>query len=238
LGSKKITYDGFTYIGKRKKQEDSMAVSDDDTVFVISDGVGGEANGKLVSQFICNYFITHSENIRNEQSLQTLIVEASHSLEYWARENQIDQGAATLVLLKKINECDWLACNIGDSRIYLLDLGNKVLNHSRDHSLVYELFENGLINEDAILSHSMRNQITKAFKIGNLLDPQDPRMYRYSLFTSSQCFLLCSDGLWEIMSKEIISNVLNFSNFSELTEYLNLIITDRSRDNASYWLVT
>ncbi len=238
MGNKEIKYEAYTNIGKRRKQEDSMAVSSDNTLFAIADGVGGEENGKLVSQYICNYFTENSAHIFSSESLIQVAIKASKCLSDWAKENGLDKGASTLALLKKVSDGNWVACNVGDSRIYLIDCETQLVINSRDHSFVFEMFENGLITRQDINTHSMRNQITKAYKIGLDLDVGDIRVYNYSSITESHYFLTCTDGLWEIMNESTFKKLMEKKDLKDISDYLNQLIIEQAKDNASYWLVS
>jgi protein phosphatase len=76
-----------------------------------------------------------------------------------------------------------------------------------DHSVVMNLFIAGVITENEIRSHPLRNRITKC--VGSLGD-LEPDFLWYDL-SDSETLILCSDGLWEMVHEDLILAVVKSS---------------------------
>jgi serine/threonine protein phosphatase PrpC len=94
--------------------------------------------------------------------------------------------------------------HVGDSRAYLINQdGNiKVLTH--DHSLVKRLEELGQLTPEEAAIHPQRNVLYRALGQG---DPFEPDVDSYQL-PKSGFLLICSDGLWGVISQEKILEII------------------------------
>jgi protein phosphatase len=89
--------------------------------------------------------------------------------------------------------------NVGDSRAYLIaHHGESIRQITRDHSLVEELLEFGVITPEQALTHPQRNVITRA--LGS--DPTVQADYFEFTLQTGDVLLLCSDGLSNVLSNE------------------------------------
>lgn len=84
---------------------------------------------------------------------------------------------------------------------------NTIIRLTRDHSVVMEMVESGVIIEEDIRTHPMRNRITRCLgSIGN----SEPDFFWYDI-SDGDTLLLCSDGLWEMVHEELITAIVNSS---------------------------
>jgi protein phosphatase len=90
-----------------------------------------------------------------------------------------------------------LAFNCGDCRVYRVRHGYFDLL-TKDHSLVYELYASGELEEEAMASHPMKHILTSSIQDG--ADP--PRLFfREVALLPGDSFFLCSDGVWEALPR-------------------------------------
>lgn len=82
---------------------------------------------------------------------------------------------------------------------------------TRDHSVVMDLVDSGVINEDDIRTHPMRNRITRC--VGNFRE-LGPDFVWYDI-DDDDILIMCSDGLWEMVSEEIILAIARSSSTPE-----------------------
>ena len=101
--------------------------------------------------------------------------------------------------------------NLGDSRVYRWDAagggptgGGRLERVSVDHSVVQELFDAGVIDEERTRTHPDRNIITRALGASDEVEPEAWLLPA----THSQIFLICSDGLTKELDDERIAAVL------------------------------
>ncbi|MGB0221621.1 MAG: PP2C family protein-serine/threonine phosphatase [Luminiphilus sp.] len=192
---------GATHCGKRSHNEDAFFVDDELGLYVVADGVGGQDAGEIASNIVCQVL---PERIRAGVAMADATQEA-----HFAIANAISKGegkpgmASTVVALLVRNdlyEVAWL----GDSRVYVWDGHLKLL--SRDHSMVETLLASGEIDLDQAQNHPKKNIILAALGGGdaNINVGQNGGVLR-----SGTRFLLCSDGLTDIVGPKRISEVLN-----------------------------
>jgi len=216
---------GATHCGKRSHNEDAFFVDDDLGLYIVADGVGGLDAGEIASKIVVQIL---PERIRAGVALVDAVQEA-----HLAIANAISQGegkpgmASTVVALLVRNdlyEVAWL----GDSRVYVWDGHLKLL--SRDHSLVETLLAKGEIDLDQAQNHPKKNIILAALGGGdaNINVGQNGGVLR-----SGTRFLLCSDGLTDIVGPKRVSDVLN--SIEDTTEACETLVADavsgQGRDN-------
>ncbi len=108
----------------------------------------------------------------------------------------------TVVIALVLSNKAYIA-HIGDSRVYLLREG-KLHQLTRDHSVVQELLEQGKISRDEAKFHPNKNMITRAVGVNLTVDID----YLEVLLSEDSKLLLCSDGLTNMVSDEIIEKTL------------------------------
>ena len=96
--------------------------------------------------------------------------------------------------------------NAGDSRTYLLR-DQKLQQITKDHSLVASLVSAGIITLEEARSHPQRNQIYR-----NLGEKPYVELDIFNqMLLPEDRLLLCSDGLWEMLTDEAMEAILNAS---------------------------
>ena len=100
------------------------------------------------------------------------------------------------------NHAYW--AHVGDTRLYFFH-GGKLESRTRDHSLVQQLFEQGKISEDEMTTHPERNKVYSC--LGGPIPP-DIELSHKMLLRDGDTLLLCSDGLWGLLSTDEIASIL------------------------------
>ena len=192
---------------KRKHNEDAYVDRPDLGVWAVADGAGGHHAGEVASGMIREAL----EAIPPELSASELLAEVRGRIvqtHEWLRREAERRGpnvviASTVVVLLARNDhfaCLWA----GDSRAYLLR--NGVLQQiTRDHSLVQELVDSGMIRPEEAEHHPRANVITRA--VGAELD--DFVLDKVSgPIRPGDRFLLCSDGLSKTLPEDELAALL------------------------------
>ena len=170
-------------IGQRDNQEDSIAQWDN-RLFVLCDGMGGHEKGEIASQTVCQAIVSWFEEHINPDDLFTddLLKEAIEyaytELDKYADNSNPRQMGTTLTLLY-IHKQGVTAAHMGDSRIYHIrpfsapklgearrGLNEGILYQSRDHSLVFDLFQAGEITYEEMQNYPQKNIVTRAMTPG------------------------------------------------------------------------
>jgi PPM family protein phosphatase len=184
-------------------------------LFIIADGMGGHKLGEVasdlairtVAQKIYHKVLLPSLNKNPEfleDSLQEIMSEGVQEAHQTITDEAPGSGT-TLTALLVINKQLSIA-HVGDSRAYAIGLDGKVEILTRDHSLVKRMIELGHLTEEEASVHPQRNVLYRALGQG---DPFTPDVSTIPL-PNSGYLLLCSDGLWGLVSQdEIVRIILN-----------------------------
>jgi len=193
-----LAWSALTDVGHRREvNEDSVLAQP--PIFTVADGMGGHSAGDVASAAVVTRLAEHGgKPVLDAQSIDSAL---SLAVEDMAKGVGVtDQGTGTTVtgvaLAVVSGTPNWIAFNIGDSRVYQLNAG--VLEQvTTDHSVVQELFDAGRITREEAEVHPQGNIITRAV---GFHEPPIPD-YRILPLQEGMRILVCSDGL----SKEITS---------------------------------
>jgi PPM family protein phosphatase len=217
----RLAYDGITDVGrKRKRNEDSFRVNSDQRLFVVADGMGGHAAGEVASrvaveaidEFICQtggdeeitWPFGLDESISYDGNrLKTAIRYANQKVLEATRERADYAGMATTVAALLVDGETANIGHVGDSRIYLFR-DDRLTQLTRDHSLVFEQVQSGVLSADEARTHPLRNIVTRA--LGGTADLEVDIQGLAS--RAGDLVLLCSDGLTTMVSDEAIAGIL------------------------------
>ena len=226
-------------IGQRPNQEDSI-IQWNNRLFVLCDGMGGHEKGEVASQTICQSLATWFEQNINpdapftDDQLREALEYAYQQLDQFADGNPKQMGT-TLTLLY-LHKQGVTAAHIGDSRIYHIRPGVGVLYQSRDHSLVFDLFQSGEITFEEMKNFKQKNIVTRAMTPG-----EDNRMRADIIHISDiqpgDYFYLCSDGMLEQMSNDELVGILSSKDPDAEKQTLLIKATSENQDNHTAWII-
>ena len=192
-----ISISHYTAIGKRETNEDAHALleSDASLLAIVSDGLGGFADGEIASQqAISTLHKLLWDKFPDEDLLIDSIQQASKEIFQMQPPNC---PMCTTVAALWIGNNSVLAANVGDTRIYQFR-GNRIIYQSVDHSVAQMAVLVGELNKEEIRTSKDRNKLTRV-----LGDARQPRVDTYKLnVQTGDCFLICSDGFWEAVTEE------------------------------------
>lgn len=232
---------GLNEIGKRSNNEDCIFPSNpsiDDKLFIVCDGVGGQAKGEIASKLVCEffpkYFLENPKYSNKNSYLENGLRFVEERLkDYIELDPDAVQMATTLTLVHLLDN-KVLVGWVGDSRVYHIRNG-KILFRTKDHSEVQSLIDMGEISEKEAETHPRKNIITRAIS-GNdgtridqiIIDDLEPNDY----------FLLCTDGILENLNKSKIKKWFTKHNHPEKIK--SAILKDafgNTKDNFSMHIV-
>jgi protein phosphatase len=193
----------------RTSNEDSFAADPERRLFLVADGMGGHAAGEVASSIAAATVkevmgISRPPGGKIEDVLLLAAREANGRI-YEAQRKRADlSGMGSTLTIMSFADTSYYIAHVGDSRAYLLREG--VLEQlTRDHSLVWHLFESGVLRKDELSSHPQKNLITRS--IGP--HPQVEVDLECGQAREEDTYLLCSDGLTDVLSDEVILQMLS-----------------------------
>lgn len=234
-------------LGKRANQEDSIypiegKATENDRLFLLCDGMGGHEHGEVASRSICkslsSFLLQHavaSEGLE-DKLLSDALAYAYEELDKLAIAGDSRQMGTTLTLLYfHSNGCT--AAYIGDSRIYhLRPSSHTILYKSRDHSLVYDLYQAGELTYEEMKTFPQKNVITRAMIAGDRNHPK-PDVIHISDIQPGDYFYICSDGMLEQMEDEELLDVFSANVRDEEKRQMLISETSDNKDNHSAYIV-
>jgi serine/threonine protein phosphatase PrpC len=198
----------------RRNNEDSVAVDEAGRIAVLADGMGGYNAGEVASGMA-------SERVKgelgqrlkglgptpNESEMKTALLDAVDSANrevYDAAMSHPEYAGmgTTLVVAVYRGERLWLG-HIGDSRGYRFRNGH-LEQLTRDHSLLQEQIDAGLITAEQAAYSMHKNLVTRAVGVDELVDLE---IHDYPV-EPGDLLLMCSDGLSDMLSDEQIEQLL------------------------------
>lgn len=231
--------------GNRDNQEDFIyplmgTATTSDRLFIVCDGMGGHEHGEVASQTfamaLAEYFKIHAsgDEILPDKVLNDAIAYAYAKLD--ARDNGDFKKMGTTLTLLFFHRGGVTAAHIGDSRIYHLRPGKKLLYVSRDHSLVFDLYQSGEISYGEMRTSLQKNVITRAVQPGED-NRVKPDIIHITDVKPDDVFYLCSDGMLERMDNDDVFMLFSGSG-SDKKKWQKLIdLTSGSQDNRSAYMI-
>jgi PPM family protein phosphatase len=185
----------------RRHNEDSYVI--DPPLFAIADGMGGAQAGEVASRLATAALKDGGANGGGERRIADLIQEANRRVYDRSSNDPNTSGMGTTITVALVEDDQVAFGHVGDSRAYLIrDAQMEQL--TEDHSLVNELLKTGKLSREEAETHPQRSVITRA--LGT--DP-DVDVDTFSVRAETgDLFLLCSDGLTDMVSEDSILDVV------------------------------
>ncbi len=232
-------------LGQRDNQEDYLwpdsPSEETNKLFILCDGMGGHEHGEVASRLVCisiPHFLRKACLLGND----TLTDEdLKKSLEYAYQQLDLkgDHGLkkmGTTLTLLYLGHNGVTALHMGDSRIYHIRPSVGVLYQSRDHSLVFDLYQAGEITFEEMATFPQKNIITRAMQPGKENRVRVDIVHITDI-QPNDYFFMCSDGMLEQMTNEELVALLS-SDISDEEKRSQLIkATAINKDNHSAWLI-
>ena len=188
----------------RTNNEDSLFVSEALGVFAVADGMGGHERGEWASAAI----VDGLREVPREGDFDSLLDRVSRAIHSAnaviyaeAQDKHVSMGSTAVALVLKDER--FAVMWAGDSRAYVLRDG-QLHQLSRDHTRVQEMIDRGLLTPEQSIGHPMGHVLSRAVGVGKDLEldgiADEP--------SPGDVFLLCSDGLYGVVSDAEIAGVL------------------------------
>jgi serine/threonine protein phosphatase PrpC len=242
---------GMSDVGRsREHNEDTIGWYQKVGVAVLADGMGGHNAGEVASemavhtileqvkQHISEYPLNEPEEENDAEAIMLsmdAISNANRQIHKASVAQPMYAGMGTTLAMVLFSHHTVTISHVGDSRVYRLR-DHHFEQLTVDHSLVQEMVQNGYLTEQEALQSINKNMITRALGIGTdvEIDVQQQEV------RSGDLFLLCSDGLTDLVTDADISATMkNFdADLQKSSERLVHLANEKGgRDNISVILV-
>ena len=198
----------------RSNNEDAVAVDDAVSLAVLADGMGGYNAGEVASKMATEFVSSELGRWLREASAQASDAEvrratdicvdnANRAIFNAANSNPQYAGMGTTLVVALFRQSRLLVGHVGDSRAYRLR-GGRLQQITRDHSLLQEQIDAGLITPEQAAFSANKNLVTRAVGV------EDTVLLETHLHEvqPGDLYLLCSDGLSDMLSDASIAQTL------------------------------
>lgn len=192
----------------RSLNEDSILTMEPH-VYVVADGMGGHVAGEIASHILTDTIQKKLEQARgtaitlDQEYLRELIVDGHHAIREHMSHHPEHQGMGTTATMLHLEKGVGYWAHVGDSRLYLLRKG-ELKQLTRDHTYVAELFASGRISASEAESHPSKNMLLRAVGADTYVEVDSGEIG----LDSGDIFLICSDGLTNMVSLPAIQTLL------------------------------
>ena len=201
---------------------DSMSYSGEESagIFIVADGMGGHNAGEIASEWGIKTFAREclfrllqpvdqfeqdeASNVNGPDNILSLGIKAANELLFEkAKGKDALQGMGTTLTAALITGQDLHVTHVGDSRCYIIN-DRETIQVTKDHSQVQELVDAGLMSREEARVHPDKNIITRV--VGYYQEVESDSYHR-KLYEGDN-ILCCSDGLWDVLSDQKISEIV------------------------------
>jgi serine/threonine protein phosphatase PrpC len=198
----------------RDNNEDSIAFEENAKVAVLADGMGGYNAGEIASGMATAFIkselsrwlmeagsTAQAKEVR--RAMEICVDNANMAIYNSANSNAAYAGMGTTLVVGVFRDDRLLLGHIGDSRCYRLRAG-ALSQITKDHSLLQEQIDAGLISIEQAATSSIKNLVTRALGVEDVvsLDVNE------HVVEPGDLYLMCSDGLSDMVADELIARIV------------------------------
>ena len=225
----------------RDNNEDAVAFDAQTGLCILADGMGGYNAGEVASGMACAFIKSemsrwlsqaglHANGNEVKRAMEICVQNANHSIFNAANSNPQYTGMGTTLVVGVFQAERLVVGHIGDSRCYRLRSG-EFQQITKDHSLLQEQIDAGLITPEQALTSANKNLVTRALGVEDsvLLDVTEHRVQ------VGDVYLLCSDGLSDMIKDQSIADIIsgNARLEQKATQLISAANAGGGRDNIS-----
>jgi protein phosphatase len=235
----------------RSHNEDSIASDPVNGLVVLADGMGGYNAGEVASGMATTVITTEIQQLLTKvkpfqiddetkapvagKMIREQVLKANTSIYQAAQSQPQYAGMGTTLVVCLFYDNRMTVGHLGDSRLYMLR-GSKFSQVTRDHSLLQEQIDSGIITAEQAKHAQHKNLVTKALGIDPTVEPE---IHEYPT-KPGDVYLLCSDGLCDMVDDEDMGMTLQAlgGNLKLAAQQLVQMANDNGgKDNVSVILV-
>jgi protein phosphatase len=204
----------------RRNNEDCFEIQADLNLYVLSDGMGGEAHGEVASRLAVQTIMDHCKHAANSHAtpsfgdtrpdvsertnrLASAIHLANRKVYEMASSNPGHKGMGATIVAAWMDGQKLSLAHVGDSRAYLLRAGS-LDQLTADHSLVAEKVRIGILTPQEADASEMQSVLTRAVGTNESVEVDADEQ----MLLAGDSVVLCSDGLSRMVTDPEIASIL------------------------------
>jgi protein phosphatase len=239
----RFTFFGTSDTGRhRTNNEDSYLCNPEEQLFLVADGMGGQAAGEIASKIAVKsaekFFVRSRKNdipwpvpyrqdLTLEQNrLYAAAARANEMIRNYSSKNPSQKGMGTTLVGVTVERDHLAVVNVGDSRLYRIH-DQRIDQITHDHNLAWEQERMGLLTKEEAWNHPQRHILTSALGIEVV---ENIRIDLTSIeIHEKDLYLMCSDGLNDMLSDEEILKSIGSTERKSLEHVAHTLIQDANR---------
>ena len=228
----------------RENNEDSVTVDEPTRLGILADGMGGYNAGEVASGMATTFIKSelgrwlaqagrHANAREVRRAMEICVDNANRSIFNAANSNPQYSGMGTTLVVGVFQDGRLMLGHIGDSRCYRLR-ATQLEQITKDHSLLQEQMDAGLITPEQAATSTNKNLVTRALGVEDavLLEVNEHKVEPGDLF------LMCSDGLSDMLDDDAIAQILSTEGSldQKTVQLIDAANANGGRDNISVLL--
>lgn len=228
----------------RENNEDSVTIDEPTRLGILADGMGGYNAGEIASGMATAFIKSelgrwlsqagrHANAKEVRRAMEICVDNANRSIFNAANSNPQYSGMGTTLVLGVFQDTRLMLGHIGDSRCYRLREG-ELVQITKDHSLLQEQMDAGLITPEQAATSTNKNLVTRALGVEDavLLEVNEHRV------EPGDVYLMCSDGLSDMVDNDNIAQLLatDLPLEQKVVQLIDAANANGGRDNISVLL--
>jgi len=198
-----------THIGRRTNNEDAYCVAPHLGLYAVADGMGGHEGGEVASRLVIDsilHFLERQESFAESSSGAAMDLSGAVR---WATDRVSSNAVGALEEMGSTLAALWVRdgraviAHVGDSRVYRFRHG-ELRQLTRDHSMLNDLESQGSAMLAELLRDRISHVITRCISLGCNAEPD----VQVVDIEPGDVFLICSDGLSDVLSQRELERVL------------------------------
>lgn len=207
--------------GKKRKNNEDIAYcakSQYGTILAVADGMGGHRKGEVASKMVIDDLSYMFSTLRRKltiksasRNMKLVTSQANREINDLANSSASYSNMGTTGTFALLTLDGTYVVSIGDSRLYSYKKGRSLKQITTDQSYVEMLYELGRIEKSQMKDHPQKNLLTNAIGLTSTLNNVE------EIIVNSQSYdilLLCTDGLYNMVSDDKIEEVLKMDNLT------------------------
>jgi len=231
---RELNEDSGTYI----QPDDPELLRSKGLLIVVADGMGGHSAGEVASRLAVDVVARayYEDDGDARSALEKAFHEANREIHKAAENDASKNGMGTTCTALVLQNGTAISAHVGDSRLYLVREGSIYLM-TEDHSAVMEMVKAGLITLEQARHHPEKNVILRA--MGSHPEVEVTTWHEPFPVRAGDRFLLCSDGLYDLVEDEEIKGIVMLSAPQTACESLIALAKQRGgHDNITVGIVS
>ncbi|WP_300675316.1 protein phosphatase 2C domain-containing protein [Desulfoluna sp.] len=186
-------------------------IEDSGRLYILCDGMGGGKAGEVASSLATgwiarDFYAQPLDGRKPTERLAALACETNAKLHALAKNHDAYDGMGTTLVAAHIRENRLTLVSIGDSRAYLFRDGD-LRQLTEDHTEIWPLYKNSSLTKEELRTHPRSNVLSKALVVSEAITADD-LFITTEPFREGDLFLLCSDGLTDMVPEEEIRGIM------------------------------